>query len=72
MTLSFTKSNLKCSKFSYDVLLLGNSDQILKQFKMSGAKVFFGAEGFCWPDEKLANDYPEVLRGKRYLNSGGT
>lgn len=56
---------------SYDVLLLGNAEQILKQFKMASAKIFFGAEGFCWPDEKLANEYPEVLRGKRYLNSGG-
>lgn len=53
------------------MLLLGTSEQILKQFAMANAKVLFGAEGFCWPDEKLANEYPEVLRGKRYLNSGG-
>lgn len=58
--------------FSYDILLLGNTAQIFKQFKMSNSKVLFGAESFCWPDEKLSNDYPEVLRGKRYLNSGGT
>ncbi|XP_021950567.1 procollagen-lysine,2-oxoglutarate 5-dioxygenase 1 [Folsomia candida] len=56
---------------SYDILLLGNTAQIFKQFKMSNSKVLFGAESFCWPDEKLSNDYPEVLRGKRYLNSGG-
>ncbi|CAL8072484.1 unnamed protein product [Orchesella dallaii] len=56
---------------SYDVLFLGDGEQILKQFKMSNARILFGAEGFCWPDESLANDYPEVHRGKRYLNSGG-
>jgi len=56
---------------SYDVLLLGNAEQILKQFKMSNARILFGAESFCWPDEKLTNEYPEVLRGKRFLNSGG-
>jgi len=57
--------------YSYDVLLLGTGEQILKQFKMSNAKILFGAESFCWPDETLANDYPEVIRGKRFLNSGG-
>lgn len=38
---------------------------------MSNARILFGAESFCWPDESLANDYPEVHRGRRYLNSGG-
>lgn len=38
---------------------------------MSNARILFGAESFCWPDESLANEYPEVHRGKRYLNSGG-
>ncbi|KAI4797266.1 hypothetical protein KUCAC02_025221, partial [Chaenocephalus aceratus] len=32
---------------------------------------WFSAEGFCWPDQRLANKYPEVHSGKRYLNSGG-
>ena len=31
----------------------------------------FSAEPFCWPDESLADQYPVVARGKRYLNSGG-
>ncbi len=38
---------------------------------MSNARILFGAESFCWPDESLANEYPEVHRGRRYLNSGG-
>ncbi|RXM92721.1 Procollagen-lysine,2-oxoglutarate 5-dioxygenase 3 [Acipenser ruthenus] len=34
-------------------------------------RVVFSAEGFCWPDQKLASKYPPVYNGKRYLNSGG-
>ena len=57
---------------SYDVLLLGNQDDILNTFHKLNAKVVFGAEPFCWPDESLANDYPVVLENeKRFLNSGG-
>lgn len=32
--------------------------------------MLFGAEVFCWPKAELADHYPEVKRGKRYLNSG--
>jgi len=38
---------------------------------MSNAHILFGAESFCWPDESLSSQYPEVHRGKRFLNSGG-
>ena len=56
---------------SYDVILLGDQDQIIEAFKSFNAKVVFGAEGFCWPDTSLENSYPAVESGKRFLNSGG-
>lgn len=54
----------------YDVIFLSNLREIVDKFKSLNAKVLFGAEGFCWPKEELASRYPEVARGKRYLNSG--
>jgi len=62
---------MKLTNYSTDVLLLGTGAQILEQFKMSNAKILFGAESSCWPDQSLANDYPEVIGGKRFLNAGG-
>jgi len=56
---------------SYDVLLLGRAEKILSQFHMLNGRVVFGAESFCWPDEDVADSYPVVHRGKRFLNSGG-
>lgn len=56
---------------SYDVLFLGDSDEILNRFKKFHAKVVFSAEGFCWPDKSLSESYPPVSEGKKYLNSGG-
>ena len=56
---------------SYDVILLGDQEQIIEAFKSFNAKVVFGAEGFCWPDASLENSYPAVESGKRFLNSGG-
>lgn len=31
----------------------------------------FAADGLIWPDKKLADKYPVVRSGKRFLNSGG-
>lgn len=56
---------------SYDVMLIAPAEEILTQFQLSGAKILFSAEPFCWPDESLAEQYPVVQRGKRFLNSGG-
>ena len=57
---------------SYDVLLLGNQENILSTFHKFDARVVFGAENFCWPDKSLKDKYPDVLEGeKRFLNSGG-
>lgn len=56
---------------SYDVVVAAGKEELLKQFDKFEAKIVFGSEGFCWPDSSLADKYPEVEEGKRYLNSGG-
>ncbi|TNM93932.1 hypothetical protein fugu_002108 [Takifugu bimaculatus] len=56
---------------SYDVILASGPEELLYKFSRLGHKVVFSAEGFCWPDQRLASKYPEVHSGKRYLNSGG-
>lgn len=56
---------------SYDVILAGSPAELLKKFIQSGSRLLFSAEGFCWPEWGLAEQYPEVGTGKRFLNSGG-
>lgn len=56
---------------SYDVVLLAEADEILEKFRRFDANIVFGAEGFCWPDVSLKDKYPEIVSGKRFLNSGG-
>ncbi|XP_037533039.1 multifunctional procollagen lysine hydroxylase and glycosyltransferase LH3 [Nematolebias whitei] len=56
---------------SYDVIFASGPDELLSKFSRLGHRVVFSAEGFCWPDQRLASKYPEVHSGKRYLNSGG-
>lgn len=56
---------------SYDVILAGSPAELLKKFIQSGSHLLFSAEGFCWPEWGLAEQYPEVGTGKRFLNSGG-
>lgn len=58
-----------CSS-SYDVIFLGGLSAIVERFLNTGARILFSAERYCWPDQSLANQYPPVSRGKRYLNSG--
>ena len=55
---------------SYDVVILAEAEQILETFETFNAKVVFGAEAFCWPDESLRDQYPMLESGKRFLNSG--
>ncbi|CAG0881937.1 unnamed protein product [Cyprideis torosa] len=55
---------------SYDVILNAPPSQFLDEFQTFGSRVVFSAESVCWPDESLADKYPEVPRGKRFLNSG--
>lgn len=57
---------------SYDVVFLASLQDIVKKFnEWKDARVVFSAEEYCWPDKSLAAKYPEVHRGKRFLNSGG-
>lgn len=57
---------------SYDVVFMNSSDEIVRKFMKTGAKILFSAEYFCWPDRSLADSYPPVgPNEKRFLNSGG-
>jgi procollagen-lysine,2-oxoglutarate 5-dioxygenase, invertebrate len=56
---------------SYDVIFLAPWETIVDKFKDSKAKVLFGAENFCWPDDELKTKYPPPEgEGQKYLNSG--
>lgn len=57
--------------FSYDLIFAGGPEEILRKFQQANHKVLFAAEGLVWPDKRLADKYPLVRSGKRYLNSGG-
>ncbi|KAM4772006.1 procollagen-lysine,2-oxoglutarate 5-dioxygenase 2 isoform 2-T2 [Rhinophrynus dorsalis] len=56
---------------SYDVIFAGGPEEVLKKFQEANHKVVFAAEGLIWPDKRLADKYPVVRSGKRFLNSGG-
>ncbi|XP_078101512.1 multifunctional procollagen lysine hydroxylase and glycosyltransferase LH3 [Sander vitreus] len=56
---------------SYDVIFASGPEELLSKFSGLRHRVVFSAEGFCWPDQRLAPKYPPVHSGKRYLNSGG-
>lgn len=57
--------------FSYDLIFAGGPEEILRKFQQAKHKVLFAAEGLIWPDKRLADKYPSIRSGKRYLNSGG-
>lgn len=57
--------------FSYDLIFAGGPEEILRKFQQVNHKVLFAAEGLIWPDKRLADKYPSIRSGKRYLNSGG-
>uniref|UniRef100_A0A4W6D8Y3 procollagen-lysine 5-dioxygenase n=1 Tax=Lates calcarifer TaxID=8187 RepID=A0A4W6D8Y3_LATCA len=56
---------------SYDLIFAGGPEEILRKFQQANHKVLFAAEALIWPDKRLADKYPLVRSGKRYLNSGG-
>ncbi|KAM6978085.1 procollagen-lysine,2-oxoglutarate 5-dioxygenase 2 isoform 2-T2 [Aplochiton taeniatus] len=56
---------------SYDLIFAGGPKEILRKFQQANHKVLFSAEGLIWPDKRLADKYPSVRSGKRFLNSGG-
>ncbi|XP_045395364.1 procollagen-lysine,2-oxoglutarate 5-dioxygenase 2 isoform X3 [Lemur catta] len=55
----------------FDVIFAGGPEEVLKKFQKMNHKVVFAADGILWPDKRLADKYPIVHIGKRYLNSGG-
>ncbi|EPY87143.1 procollagen-lysine,2-oxoglutarate 5-dioxygenase 2 precursor [Camelus ferus] len=55
----------------FDVIFAGGPEEVLRKFQKSNHKVVFAADGILWPDKRLADKYPVVHIGKRYLNSGG-
>ncbi|XP_063724565.1 procollagen-lysine,2-oxoglutarate 5-dioxygenase-like [Symsagittifera roscoffensis] len=58
---------------AYDVIYVGGgmSEKIEAAFDGHQVDVLFGAEVFCWPDDELSVEYPEVESPYKYLNSGG-
>ncbi|XP_042328961.1 multifunctional procollagen lysine hydroxylase and glycosyltransferase LH3 isoform X3 [Sceloporus undulatus] len=56
---------------SYDVILAGTPLELLWKFQQFKSNLVFSAESFCWPEWSLAEKYPPVAVGKRFLNSGG-
>ncbi|XP_063837610.1 procollagen-lysine,2-oxoglutarate 5-dioxygenase isoform X1 [Ostrinia nubilalis] len=57
---------------SYDVMFIASLEDIVKKFKsFTDTRVLFSAEQFCWPDSKLAAQYPKTEVANPYLNSGG-
>lgn len=59
--------------FSYDVVILADSQTILKKFIDFNASIVIGAEKSCWPDITLADQYPPIdsVDGYKFINSGG-
>ncbi|CAL8292338.1 unnamed protein product [Lota lota] len=56
---------------SYDLIFSGGPEEVLRKFQQTSHRVVFAAEGLVWPDKRLADRYPSVRAGKRFLNSGG-
>ncbi|CAL8312658.1 unnamed protein product [Merluccius merluccius] len=56
---------------SYDLVFAGGPEEVLRKFQQTNHRVVFAAEGLVWPDKRLAEKYPSVRSGKRFLNSGG-
>ncbi|KAI0987467.1 hypothetical protein GJ496_005508 [Pomphorhynchus laevis] len=56
----------------YDVIVNGNSSQLIEKFLNSKMQLIFSAEHFCWPDPQLKEAYSPVKENEsRFLNSGG-
>ena len=54
----------------YDVIYNEGLNVIIEKFQKFNAKVVFGAETVCWPEENLKEAYAEVDSPLKYLNSG--
>jgi len=56
----------------YDTFLSSTTDveNILERYLGFNTAIVFSAEGTCWPDQSLSENFKEVPVGYRYLNSG--
>ncbi len=54
----------------YDTIVLKPANEVLATYNQMNQKIIFGAEKTCWPDWKLAKQYPEAPTDWKYLNSG--
>jgi hypothetical protein len=54
----------------YDSLILKPEAEILARLAALGSPLLIAAERTCWPDEEVADQYPDVP-APRFLNSGG-
>jgi GR25 family glycosyltransferase involved in LPS biosynthesis len=55
----------------YDVVINDEETELVNRFKQFGADVVFGAEPLIWPDNSIAEQFPQVHTRNRFLNSGG-
>lgn len=61
---------------SYDVIMLGQPEDIIKRYNEmtnfdSQRQIVFAGEKYCWPDKSLQSEYPDCDSQYKYLNSGG-
>ncbi|XP_014258320.1 procollagen-lysine,2-oxoglutarate 5-dioxygenase 3 [Cimex lectularius] len=56
---------------SFDVIFMGGAEEIAARFAEMDSRLVFSSESLCWPEEELAEQYPQVEDGYKYLNSGG-
>jgi hypothetical protein len=56
---------------SYDVVMCATPQEILQKFRSFQSEIVFSTEKTCWPDESIANQYPQVDTDYKFLNSGG-
>jgi len=53
----------------FDCFINANIDDILKRYFSFRKELVFSAEKLCWPDQGIADQFPET-GGYKYLNSG--
>ncbi|XP_066943980.1 procollagen-lysine,2-oxoglutarate 5-dioxygenase 1 isoform X2 [Macrobrachium rosenbergii] len=56
---------------STDAVLSAGPVRVVEEFERSKSNILVSADGFCWPDRTLEAKFPKVVRGKKFLNSGG-
>lgn len=54
----------------YDVFSAENIEEIVRRYLEFKCKVVFACEETCWPDQSIAENFPESETPYRYLNSG--